>query len=81
MSKRKQQTLGRLQFECDAFNMHVKVGDAVDVHEDDGRITRTTTRSEAQVLGDHTAVVWLADRAGCFLLGRVTLANGATGDK
>ena len=67
--------LERAQWECNAFNQHVAIGAAVDVHEDDGRVTRTTTRSEAQLLGDGTPVIWLADRSGCFLLGRVTLAR------
>lgn len=31
----------------------------------------TTTRSEAQMLGGHTAVIWLEGVAGCVALDRV----------
>lgn len=48
------------------------VGQGVIVQRDDGTATRTTTRSEAQVLGGHTAVIWLEGIAGCFALDRVT---------
>jgi hypothetical protein len=38
---------------------------------DSGEIRETRTRSEAQVLGGHSAVVWLEGISGCYLLDRV----------
>lgn len=67
----------RSQRECDQFNANVQVGDAVDVLEDDGRLTRAKTRSDAQLMGGCTPVIWLVGRSGCFLLSRVTAPLGA----
>ncbi|MDP1611680.1 MAG: hypothetical protein Q8M11_11530, partial [Sulfuritalea sp.] len=35
---------------------------------------RTKTRSDAQVLSGHSAVIWLENVSGCYLLDRVTPA-------
>jgi hypothetical protein len=65
------QQMQRLQEERLAlWNQFCPPGTPVIVEEDDGRQTKTTTRSEAYLLGGHTAVVMLADRSGCFLLQR-----------
>jgi hypothetical protein len=55
---------------------HPNPGIEVDVTMDDGRVVRTRTRSAAEVLGGHTAVIWLdpaPDYAfrGCYKLDRV----------
>lgn len=47
------------------------VGIAVDVTEDDGRTTRTVTRSEPWLVSNR-AVILLQDRSGGFLLERCT---------
>jgi hypothetical protein len=61
-----------LQAQCDAFNFECAVGGPVAVKLD-GRDKPliTTTRSEAQVLSGHSAVVWLDGVSGCYLLERV----------
>ncbi len=46
------------------------VGTQVHVRQDDGVTLLTKTRSAAQVLGGHTAVVWLDGVAGCYRLDR-----------
>jgi hypothetical protein len=54
------------------FNAHVPVGSAVYVRKDNGDIQQTATRSEAWVMGGHTAVVLLEGVSGAYLLSRVT---------
>lgn len=52
--------------EVEEWNAKVKVGDTVDYRgypEADPQ--RFTTRTPAQVLSGHTAVVWLNGKAGC----------------
>lgn len=57
----------------DDWNEHHPVGTQVrywkGVREGDGRISRT--RSRAQVLSGHTAVVWVEAEAGCIALSHV----------
>lgn len=64
--------LAKLQAECDVFNALVSVGADVVVKLDGGERRATKTRSEAQVLSGHSAVVWLDGISGCYLLDRVT---------
>lgn len=47
------------------------VGTIVVVRKDDGSKVTTRTRSEAWVLGGHSAVVQLEGIAGCYALERV----------
>jgi hypothetical protein len=62
-----------LQAECDAFNFDCKVGGRVAVKIDGtDKPLITTTRSEAQILSGHAAVVWLDGVPGCWSLGHVT---------
>lgn len=51
--------------------MRHNVGTPVLVTLDDGKLWQTKTRSEAWVLGDHTAVVMLEGKSGGYLLERV----------
>lgn len=60
----------KLQAECDYWNQRVKVGDMVAVHLDNGAIFTTKTRSKASVLQGHSAVIWLENISGCYLLSR-----------
>jgi hypothetical protein len=62
----------RLQAQCDRFNQLYPVGTAVDLLKDNGDTLRTTTRSLAEVLEGHSAVIWLRGVTGCYLLERVT---------
>lgn len=66
-----------LQGQCDAFNARYPVGQRVSVRRDSGEGVTTTTRSAAQVLSGHTAVIWLDGITGCYLLDRVTPLVGA----
>lgn len=69
---RRPPTAAQLQRQCEVFNLVVAIGDQVAVRLDDGRTKLTTTRTEAQVLSGHTAVVWLDGIGGCYLLERVS---------
>ncbi len=51
----------------DSFNARVKVGDRVEYSEVVGMSKPTVyvTRTPAEVLSGHTAVVWLDGKSGC----------------
>jgi hypothetical protein len=53
------------------WNHLVAVGDEVEVTMDDRSVFKTRTRSEAQILGGHSAVVCLDGIAGAYSLNRV----------
>jgi hypothetical protein len=54
------------QQEVDNWNATVNIGDMVEYREImDAAPTRYQTRTEAQVLSGHTAVVWLTGKTGC----------------
>lgn len=67
----------QLAAECDAFNAICAIGQRVYVRKDSGDIVETVTTTAAQVLSGHTAVVWLRDIRGCYLLSRVKPILGA----
>lgn len=73
MSTYKKPNIKQLQAACDAFNAKVSVGGRVRVTLDGIDEPRdTVTRSEAQILGGHTAVVWMEGVSGCYDLECVT---------
>jgi hypothetical protein len=47
------------------------IGTPVRVRKDDGSFVETRTRSMAEMLGGHSAVIWLEGISGCYLLDRV----------
>lgn len=53
------------------FNNKVKIGTLVNYLDDAGESHSTRTRSEASILGGHTAVIWIEGKAGCVRLDRV----------
>lgn len=61
-----------LKRQCDAFNARFPVGQPVTVRKDDGTGMNTVTRSAAEVLSGHSAVIWVRGIAGCYLLDRIT---------
>jgi hypothetical protein len=61
------------QHEVDAFNATASIGDVVNVRLDNGETFTTKTRSEAQLLGGHTPVIWVDGISGAYLLDRVVL--------
>ncbi|MEK7342472.1 MAG: hypothetical protein AABZ73_01470 [Pseudomonadota bacterium] len=65
-------TPGELQRQVDAFNARYSVGQPVILQRDTGEPLRTVTRSEAQILSGHSAVIWVEGVSGCYLLDRVT---------
>lgn len=75
MNKRNKAALER---QCEAWNSANVVGCEVEVTLDSGEVRRTQTRSEAQVLSGHTAVIWLIGIRGCYLLERVRSAARET---
>lgn len=62
----------KLQAQCEAFNSKYPVGQKVSVRKDAGDGVITITRSKAEVLSGHSAVIWLEGISGCYLLDRVT---------
>ncbi|MGV8869323.1 MAG: hypothetical protein ACOH2S_20585 [Janthinobacterium svalbardensis] len=68
----------QLQAVCDKFNATHQVGVAVSVKLDNGEIRNTVTTGHAQVMGSHTAVIWLDGISGCYYLERVTPLKAAT---
>jgi hypothetical protein len=52
------------------WNSRHPIGTAVDVRKDNDEVVRPKTRSEAQLLGGRTAVVFLEGISGCYMLTR-----------
>ncbi|MGC0052693.1 hypothetical protein ACNSPG_06455 [Brucella pituitosa] len=82
MSKREEAKLKKLQAMCDKFNAENPVGTNV-LLQKDGQVEPfpTKTRSMAQVMCGHSAVIWLENVSGCYLLDRVTPATHPTGGR
>jgi hypothetical protein len=60
-----------LSMDVKTWNDAVAVGEKVTYRNDLGQEILTRTRSRAQVLSNHTAVVWVEGRTGCVALDRV----------
>jgi len=60
----------KLQATCDRWNERYPVGTLVEYHPiiDEPAHRLRKTRTPAQVLSGHTAVVWLDDERGCVCL-------------
>lgn len=58
------------------WNKLYERGQAVAYRKDDNTTVTTRTRTEACILGGHTAVVWLEGVSGCVALDRVTGYRG-----
>lgn len=54
-----------------AWNAANKIGAPVSYRNDSGKAELTKTRSSAEILSGHSAVIWLDDVRGCVLLDRV----------
>jgi len=64
--------LKKMQAACDAFNAENPIGAKVTVQLDNkDEPFETVTRSKAEVLSGHSAVIWLEGVTGCYLLDRV----------
>jgi hypothetical protein len=62
----------RLEALCESWNAAHPIGTAVWLEHDNGRKLLTETRSRAEVLEGHSAVIWLKGVVGCYLLERVS---------
>ena len=71
-AERQAQATAKLQAACDKFNAAHQVGASVSVKLDSGEVRETVTNSEAQVMGGHSAVIWLDGVSRCYDLERVT---------
>jgi hypothetical protein len=76
-AERQAQATAKLQAVCDKFNAAHQVGAAVSVELDSGKVRETVTTSEAQVMGGHSAVIWLDGISGCYDLERVMALKAA----
>jgi hypothetical protein len=74
------ETMMTLQAACDEFNVKYPVGTKVFVRRDKGEMQETVTRSKAEVLSGHSAVIWLEGISGCYLLDRVHVTASPTGE-
>ena len=74
---RKAPSAAELQRVVDAWNRLWPVGTVVDLRMDSGEVRRTKTRSAAQVLSGHTAVIWLEGVSGCYALSCAYPVQGA----
>lgn len=73
LTKREQAKTKKLQAVCDKFNAAYPVGTDVLLKKDGhDELFPTKTRSTAQVMSGHSAVIWLENVSGCYLLDRVT---------
>lgn len=76
LTKREQAKTKKLQAVCDKFNAAYPVGADVLLKKDGhDELFPTRTRSTAQVMGGHSAVIWLENVSGCYLLDRVMPAG------
>lgn len=60
-----------LALQVENWNLKHAVGTPVTLRKDNDEVMLTKTRSEAQVLSGHSAVIWVEGVAGCYLLDRV----------
>lgn len=61
----------KLQKQCDEWNSNHPIGTHVILSRENGEIIHTRTRSTAQIVGGHSAVIWTEATPGCCLLDRV----------
>ena len=66
-----------LKRQCEGWNMANPIGTPVEYHSIIGHpaFRMTRTRTVAQVLSGHTAVVWVDGMAGCVALAAVEAAG------
>lgn len=60
-----------MQSKCDVFNEKNPVGSKVTVVKDLGEKIETTVKYAAEIMGGHTAVVWVKGVSGAYNLDRV----------
>lgn len=60
-----------LQTKVDTWNATHQVGETIQYRDDVGKIIESKTRSEAWVLGGHSAVIQIEGRSGCYDFERI----------
>lgn len=70
-----------LQQQCDRFNADYEIGQMVTVRKHNGEGFITRTRSRAEVLSGHSAVIWVEGLSGCYLLERIVPMAGIQGKR
>lgn len=69
--KPQRSTSAQLQRRIDDWNMLYPEGTPVQVTKDNGDKHMGLTRSRAEILSGHSAVIWVTGIAGCYALDRV----------
>ena len=74
MSAPKRPSAAQLQKQCDKWNAKSPIGTAVSYESIVGRgeTFRGKSSSEAEVMGGHSAVIWLYGKSGCVSLAHCT---------
>jgi hypothetical protein len=67
----KRPNLKLISLQVENWNLKHPVGTAVTVRTDSGAVIATKTKSPAQILSGHSAVIWLEGISGCHALDRV----------
>lgn len=77
----RQKTLAQLQADCDAFNAKHPVGNTVqyfrEMHPRRNYMGTFRICGKAEVMGGHTAVVWLSGKSGCVAIDACAPADEA----
>lgn len=70
MPRPKRPNAAQLQRQCDNWNAKHPVGTLVSYEEivGEGETHRGASATEAQILGGHSAVIWLEGKSGCVCL-------------
>lgn len=74
----KRPNVAKLQKQCADWNTAHPIGTPVVLHTDTRGDIQTKTRSLAEVLSGHSAVVWLEGVSGCYALDRVKVISNAS---
>lgn len=70
--RRPSESVAAMERRVDEWNAeHHVIGAAVIITLDDGKEYQTFTRSAAQIMNGHSAVIWVEGISGCYLLDRV----------
>lgn len=60
-----------MKSKVEVFNQKHPVGASAVVIKDDGKWVKTSVKYPAEIMGGHTAVVWLNGISGAYALSRV----------
>lgn len=76
MRRPRQKSVAELQKQCDIWNRACPIGTEVQFHPviNAPAYRLRKTRSQAEILSGHTAVIWLEGESGCVALDAVDFA-------